>query len=316
MVTASALLLGACLQDGGEQQGPEVEQSVDLQVDPSQVMVENTGQAPRETLTFDDAATEATQDTTIEVTEGFNQTVATAGAVETAAPDGSGIESQTLTLPLTADSAPADEPEGEIEVPADRGVAIRLGTPSHTDPALQEDLASTAGFALNLRGDDNGQVSTVGFAAPVEATDEGRAEVEAGLTKVLSLPVIFPDEAVGPGAVWSVDSRVTGEATLLQTTTYTLEAVDGDRVELDVSVTQRPALGALSLEGQPGAEGENPGTLNVLNSDTTSSGSLSVDLTKPLPTAGRVDYTTRVVYGAEDSDIRVVQDSTSTLDFG
>lgn len=312
VVTASALLLGGCLSTGEEPEGPEVEDSVDLQVDPARVMVQSSGQGPGQVLSFSDTGE---QETTVEIAEGFDQSAGGTDAIDVAAPEGTDIDTETVTLPLTASSAPADEPEGETEVAADREVSWRVGTPEHTDTALSGDLASAEGFALDLRSDGNGQVSTVGFAAPVDATDEGRSTVESALMKLLSLPVVFPDEPVGPGAVWSVDSRVTGEATLLQTTTYTLTAADGDRVELDVSVTQRPALGALSLEGQPGAP-EDAGTLNVLNSNTTSSGSLTVDLTKPLPVAGRVDYTTRVVYGTEGSDVRVAQDSTSTLSFG
>lgn len=309
-MTASALLLSGCLSTGEEPAGPEVEDSVDLEVDPSRVIVQSAGQGPGRVLEFADLEG-AAQKSTIEVSEGFDQTVAPSDIVDVAAPDGTDIATETVTLPLSVQSAPADEPEGEIELPADHDVTLRVGTPTHST----EDISSAAGFELGLRSSNTGQVSTVGFAAPVEATDEARAALESALMKVLSLPVVFPDEAVGPGAVWSVDSRVTGDATLLQTTTYTLTEMNGDQVELDVSVTQRPALGALSLEGQPGVAGE-AGTLNVLNSNTTSSGTLTVDLSNPLPTAGRVDYTTRVVYGTEGSDVQVVQDSTSAFGFG
>lgn len=309
-MTATALLLTGCVNDGEQPEGPEVEESVDLQVDPARVMVQSAGQGPGQLLEFTDVDT-APQETTIEVSEGFEQTLAPSEIVDVAAPDGSDIPTQTVTLPLTATTEPAEEPEGEIEQPADREITWRLGLPTHTGAAV----SSTEGFELELRSDANGQVSTVGFAAPVDATDEARAALEEALRKVLSLPVVFPAEPVGPGAVWSVDSRVTGDANLLQTTTYTLRAFDGDRAELDVAITQRPALGALPLEGQPGVEGE-AGTLDVLNSNTTSSGSLTVELNNPLPTAGQVDYTTRVVYGSEGSDVQVIQDSTSTLNFG
>lgn len=309
-MTATALLLTGCLSTEEEPEGPEVEESVDLQVDPARVMLQSAGQGPGQLLEFTDLDT-APQETTIEVSEGFEQTLAPSDIVDVAAPDGSEIPTETVTLPLSATTEPADEPEGEIEQPADREITWRLGMPTHSGAAV----SSTEGFELGMRSDANGQVSTVGFAAPVDATDEARAALEEALRKVLSLPVVFPGEPVGPGAVWSVDSRVTGDANLLQTTTYTLNAFDGEQAELDVSVTQRPALGALSLEGQPGAP-EDPGTLDVLNSNTASSGSLTVELSNPLPTAGQIDYTTRVVYGSEASDVQVVQDSTSTLSFG
>lgn len=305
------------MPDGSE--NDDIEESVGLQVDPSRVMVQSTGAGPGRVLSFAPPTEEGDaeipgQETTVEVSEGFDQTVATADVVDVAAPEGGEVE--TMTLPVEAEIEPAEEPEGENEVPADREVQIRVGTPSHSDSSLNEDLAGTAGFLMGLRGNNNGQTTTVHLAAPVDASDEGRAATESALMKMISVPVVFPDEAIGPGAVWSVDSRVTGEATLLQTTTYTLNEIAGDQLDLDVSVTQRPALGALSLEGQSGVPEDETGTLNVLNSNTTSQGSLTVDLNQPLPTAGRISYTTRVVYGGEDSDVRVLQDSTSVLDFG
>ncbi|QGU07788.1 hypothetical protein COCCU_09320 [Corynebacterium occultum] len=322
LLTTSALVLSAC-GSTEEEEGAEVEQAVALEVDPSRVMLQSTGAGPGRVLEFNDIPADedgaSPQETTIEVSQGFQQSVATGDAVDPAAPTvtdfGEG-EMDTITLPLSATAAAADEPDNENEVEADRNVRWQLGTPTHSDISQNEDLASATGFRLGLRSNFNGQATTVQLAAPVEATDVGRQTAESALMKVLSLPVVFPDEAVGPGAIWSVDSRVTGEATLLQTTTYTLKEVSGQGVELDVSVTQRPALGALSLEGQEGmAEGE-AGTLNVLNSNTTSTGSLSVDLGQSLPVAGRVEFTTRVIYGGEDSEVRVVQDSSSVLDFG
>lgn len=56
-------------------------------------------------------------------------------------------------------------------------------------------------------------------------------------------------------------------------------------------------------------------SLSVLNANTTSQGTLTVDLTRPLPVDGEVGYTTRVIYGGPDSDVRVVQDSTTGLTF-
>lgn len=153
------------------------------------------------------------------------------------------------------------------------------------------------------------------LAAPQQAGDEARAIVEQSITKLVSVPVIFPEEAVGVGAQWSVDSRVTGESTMLQTTNYEITEFDGDIVRLDISIEQRPALGALSLEGHAGAEGFADDTLNVTSANTRSSGSLTVDLGKPLPVDGELDYTTRVVYGNDGGEASVVQDSSTRLRF-
>ncbi|GAB3694290.1 hypothetical protein [Corynebacterium nasicanis] len=297
VVTATALTLSACTS---EETGPETEAAVGLPVDAARVTVQTPGTAER-VLTY---ASSGEQSVTVEVADGFNQLLMQADSVDVQAPAGGDVT--RLTLPLTGTTEGASEPaEGERE--ATRDVEFSVGQPSPDNLELVDDVRSAEGFRLGWRGEDDGQVSTVRLAAPTGATDEGRALVEKALMKVLSLPVIFPAEAVGVGATWSVDTRVTGESTLLQTATYTITGIAGDRVTLDVDVQQRPALGALTMEdGQP---------LNVLNSNTTSEGSLTVDLGHALPVDGRVSYTTRVVYGGADSDVRVVQDSTTSLSF-
>lgn len=299
VAAATALTLTAC---SSEQADPSVEPAVGLPVDASRVTVQTTGTGER-VLTYRDVdAGEQTLE--VEVADGLEQSLMQADAVDVQAPAGGDVE--RLTVPLTGGTTAAGEPaEGERE--ASRDVEFRVGQPSAGNLELTDDIRSAEGFLLGWRGEDDGQVSTVRLAAPKAATDEGRSEVEQALMTLLSMPVVFPDEAVGPGATWSVDSRVTGESTLLQTTTFTITAINGDRVELDVDVQQRPAIGALTLE-----DGQ---SLNVLNSNTTSEGSLTVDLNNPLPVDGRVSYTTRVVYGGADSDVRVVQDTTTSLAF-
>lgn len=292
VAAAATLALTAC---STEQADPSIEPAVGLPVDAARVTVQSTGTGER-VLTYADVDAPE-QSLQVEVSEGLDQTLMQADAVDVQAPAGGDV--QQLTVPLTGATTASEE--------AARDVEFRVGQPSSTDLELTEDIRSAEGFLVGWTSGEDGRVSTVRLAAPKEATDEGRARVEQSLMKLLSLPVVFPEEAVGPGATWSVDSRVTGEATLLQTTTYSLTALEGDRVELGVDVQQRPAIGALTME-----DGQ---SLNVLNSNTTSEGSLTVDLKNPLPVDGRVSYTTRVVYGGADSDVRVVQDTTTSLAF-
>ena len=286
-----------------ERPDPSIEPAVGLPVDAARVTVQSAGTGER-VLTYQDADA-GEQSLEVEVADGMEQNVMQADAVDVQAPAGGDV--QQITLPLTGGTSTARQDQPEEGEPATRDVEFRLGRPSSTDLELTDDIRSTEGFLFGWDGQDAGRVSTVSLAAPRDATDEGRARIEQALMKLLSLPVVFPEEAVGPGATWSVDSRVTGESTLLQTITYTLTALEGDRVELDVDVQQRPAIGALSLE--------DGGSLNVLNSNTTTEGSLTVDLAHPLPVDGRVSWTTRVVYGGADSDVRVVQDTTTSLAF-
>lgn len=319
LVVSSALVLSACTSE--EDSAPTVENAVGLPVDASRLIVESLGggsNGQAQVLAFRDATPEgeeaAEHTFNVEVAEGFNQFAVTQDKLDVNAPAGGDV--QTMRLPLTGSTSVASEADtNNQERAATRDVSLVLGQPSNTNLELTDDIRSTEGFRLGWRAGDDGGMSTVRLAAPQDATDNGRAVTEQALLKLVSLPVQFPTEAVSEGATWTVDSRVTGESTLLQTTTYTLNSINGDIVTLDVSVQQRPAISSLSIDGLPGAMEMTGQTLNVLNSNTTSEGTLTVDLTKPLPIDGRVSFTTRVVYGGQDPAIRIVQDSTTSLAF-
>ena len=337
LLTTSALLLAACGEEGsasdetsnsagasagsaGERRGeaPATEQAVGLPLDPPRIQVLSTGTGERKLLSYNDVSSEQAVD--IQVSEGFQQLVMKNDQLVTEAPELGDLV--TTTLPVAGSVL---VPEGSA-----RHVDFRVrdphisGTKTSTSSAddaglnaagLAEEIASADGFGFGWLAENNGQLNTLLLAAPQQASDQARAVVEQSLTKLVSTPVIFPDEPVGIDAQWSVDSRVTGEATMLQTTTFTVTDISGDEVKLDISVEQRPALGALSLEGHAGAEGFADDTLNVTSTDTRSRGSLTVDMKQPLPVAGELDFTTRVVYGNDDGAASVVQDSSTRMRF-
>lgn len=330
LLTASALVLAACGDDGagadgsgsaetansagsaGERRGeaPATEQAVGLPIDPPRIEVVSTGEGERVALAYDDVDAEQAVD--VEVSEGFEQLVMRNEQLVTEAPQAG--EMVTTTLPV-AGSVLVPEGFDESTPGADsaRHVDFRVRDPKISGDSAE--IASADGFGFGWLAESNGQLNTLLLAAPERASDEARAIMEQSLTKLVSTPVIFPEEPVGVGAEWSVDSRVAGEATMLQTTTFTVTEISGDEVTLDVAVEQRPALGALSLEGQAGADGFADDTLNVTSTDTRSTGSLTVDVHKPLPVSGELDFTTRVVYGTESGEASVVQDSSTHLRF-
>lgn len=316
-----ALQLSACAQEDTQSatssNTAEVEQAIALAVDASRVQVITTGEGEKQLLSYEDLPSDgepgAEQEVTLSVSDGFAQAVVPAADVNLQAPAGGDVS--TMRLPLTATVSPAEASDTEA-LSATRAIRIWSGQPAYSDVDLADDIRSGEGFELGVRANDFGQQSSVSFAAPLDATDTGRLMLEQYLLKYTSLPIIFPEEPVGSGASWTVDSRVTGESTLLQTVTYTVTQLNGSVVNLDVTINQRPSLGAIDLSAEQSGTLNDPATqLTVLNSNTTSTGSLTVDLTQPLPTAGEVSWTTRVVYGAADNDNRVVQDSTSSLSF-
>ena len=76
----------------------------------------------------------------------------------------------------------------------------------HGTPAAQ--FATAAGFTVTWTRSADGTVRELGLAAPVDATDAARAGVEITANAISDATVVFPTEAIGPGARWTVTHQV------------------------------------------------------------------------------------------------------------
>lgn len=282
-------------------------------VDAARVSVVEAGDNPQVLSYRDASAGSDAWETGVEVAGGIAQSVADGvDAVDPVAPAGGDV--MTTTLPLTVTAATAGEP-GEGEAAAARTVTLTTRGGEHSELQLGLEVADNEGFVMRWRAAESGQVQTVKMLPPVDSPEAGREVVERSLLQVMSTVVVFPAEPVGVGGSWTVESRVTGDATMLRTTTYTVTSIDGDVVELDVDVEERPTQASLRIDNS--AAGALDGqSLNVASTSTTSDGHVTVNLTKPLPTAGRVAATTRLIYAGESAKFSVVQDVTSAVTFG
>ena len=296
-ILALALVLTGCSY---EPPGPAVEQAVAAPVDAARVTVEDAGSGDKRVLSYEDVNTE--QNSHFELTEGFSQDVvekSVAENFESGAP-----EEATTAFDLRAEVSEAtDDPE---QTPATRNAFMTLSSPTYSGTDALN-VESGEGFQFGWRADDAGQVSSLRLAAPQSANDDARSILEQAIVELTSMPIVFPEEEIGEGAVWTLDSRTSGESTLLQTTTYTLEELTDTGAELSVDISQRPALGALTME--------DGGELEVLDSTTRSSGNLSIEFSQPLPIRGDIDIATRVTYGTEESEIRVLQSTNTRMQF-
>ena len=296
-ILALALVLTGCSY---EPPGPAVEQAVAAPVDAARVTVEDAGSGDKRVLSYEDVNTE--QNSHFELTAGFSQDVvekSVAENFESGAP-----EEATTAFDLRAEVSEAtDDPE---QTPATRNAVMTLSSPTYSGTDALN-VESGDGFQFGWRADDAGQVSSLRLAAPQSANDDARSILEQAIVELTSMPIVFPEEEIGEGAVWTLDSRTSGESTLLQTTTYTLEELTDTGAELSVDISQRPALGALTME--------DGGELEVLDSTTRSSGNLSIDFSQPLPIRGDIDIATRVTYGTEESEIRVLQSTNTRMQF-
>ncbi|MDY5785484.1 DUF6263 family protein [Corynebacterium sp.] len=309
---AAAVGLAATLTACASGQDDPLEGITAFPVDSPDVRVIEQGTDPRMLTLSADAVSSEEWTTTVAVHNGFEQDIVAADSVSPTAPAGGNVDTISLPLAITAGTAPAP---GDREQDAERAVLFRVEEPTHSSLPVSQDIGTADGFLMSWRTLLNGAVSTLKLLAPDGSTTTGRADVESALLTLASTTVVFPDEPIGVGGTWTVDNRVTGAAAFARTTTYEVESIEGDIVTLSVSVEERPTQRSLAIDNE--AAGElNGQTLTVEDSSTTSEGRITVDLSKPIPTDGAVKATTRVIYTGPQSDIRIVQDITTAVEYG
>lgn len=301
-VTATALLLGgAGLTACSSGDKPPAMRPAQATVPGVTVEFLGEGSAPRAPLVwFSDPGD---QEVTIKTTEGMSQS--TTGGKKTerqeagkqAAGDGAAAGEQgnldyeevTMNLPAKASSS-TDGSQHKVKA--------TLGKPTGTNAARNEDIATAEGFQMEAVSSADGRVSSRTLSAPETATDSARASIEHALNQITDLPIVFPEQPIGEGAKWSVSSRVEGVISMRQTVTYTLVERKGQAVRLKVDVDRTPAVRNVAQT-----------TLKVLDSSTTASGHLNLDLTKPLPVKGRVEVKQALTFGQDGSKVRVKQET-------
>jgi len=286
----STLGLSGCVSSDDE---PDRTAPVESTVDGVAVKLLDDGTSPTDPLAW--FADDGEQKTTYSVSQGLGQHTVGGDAQGTA--DGELPYSEvTMELPLTATAA-TDEGDG-------LAATVTAGTPTGDNDDRNDDIASAEGFRMVQKYSDDGRVSSRSFAAPEGASDSARASVEQGFTLMTDLPLVFPEEAVGEGARWTVTGQVSDSGSgvpMRQTVTYTIASRNGSQVNLDVDIERTPTVKQMA------------GTdLEVMDSTTESTGSLTLDLRRPLPVSGSVKTTTEITYGQPESPVTVVQESRTT----
>ncbi|MGO1814049.1 MAG: hypothetical protein ACTH0X_03750 [Corynebacterium variabile] len=286
----STLGLSGCVSSDEE---PDRTAPVESTVDGVAVKLLDAGTSPTDPLAW--FADDGEQKTTYSVSQGLGQHTVGGDAQGTA--DGELPYSEvTMELPLTATAA-TDEGDG-------LAATVTAGTPTGDNDDRNDDIASAEGFRMVQKYSDDGKVSSRSFAAPEGASDSARASVEQGFTLMTDLPLVFPEEAVGEGARWTVTGQVSDSGSgvsMRQTVTYTIASRNGSQVNLDVDIERTPTVKQMA------------GTdLEVMDSTTESTGSLTLDLRRPLPVSGSVKTTTEITYGQPESPVTVVQESRTT----
>ena len=209
---------------------------------------------------------------------------------------------QTLTL----------EGRSEPDVDGAQRASATVREFTSVDELRAAQFSTAPGFAVTWTRGPDGIVRELGLAAPADATDVARAAVEIAANAISDATVVFPTEAIGEGARWTVTRQVDDAVAPTRVTTYELLSLDGDvaAVRLDQS-----APGPSDTLTAPAPDGGPDVSLDVETYEITGSGELTVDLRAALPADGTTESSTRAVYVDPSTGKRTTYDEDSVLRF-
>ncbi|WP_020111984.1 hypothetical protein [Rhodococcus sp. 114MFTsu3.1] len=203
-----------------------------------------------------------------------------------------------LTVPLTARASGASGDE----------VDLTIGVATSADQRLTDQLAAADGSGAGLTVTDGGAVTALSITPADAAQDAARAAIEQALNQAVYRSISFPEEDLGIGAVWTAQQQVISGLTLNQTTTATLRAREGDVLTIDLRIDQTPESTTLELP-------DDAGQLAIDNYTMSGTGTLRIDLTKPLPVLGEVTVGGSQQYSDTDGTTVLRQDISDTLEW-
>jgi hypothetical protein len=140
---------------------------------------------------------------------------------------------------------------------------------------MAEGNAAIKGLTGWMTISDRGFMRDIQIAAAESLPFPAKSAAIRVRQSIRQVTVPLPKEPVGIGARWeSVSSLSTELLPLLQTAVYELERIDGERIHMKVSITQ----------AVPTGKAGNVGAL-----ETKGGGTLTLDLSRPIPTQANFD---------------------------
>lgn len=173
-------------------------------------------------------------------------------------------------------------------------------------------FATAPGFTVTWTRGSDGTVRELGLAAPADATDAARAGVEITANAITDATVVFPTEAIGEGARWTVTRFVDDAVAPTRVATYELVELAGDVATVRMETTAPDPAENLTA---PAPDGGPDVSLEVETYEISGVGELTVDLRAALPVAGTTESSTRAVYVDPATGQRTTFDEDSVLDF-
>ena len=289
---ALVLLAGCSSTDADPAAEPTTSpEEVTIAVTPVTTTVVDPGSEPRRVLSFEspeenDQNGADEQNVDLTTTSTVQQQINNGAAQDFSSPE--------LTVPLSASTAEVATSGEDAPAGTTRSIELTIGAATSPDEGLTDALAASEDSTARLSTTDSGAVTALHITPAEAALDTARAALERSFNAVVYRSVSFPDSDIGVGAVWTIDQQVQSGITLNQRTTVTLRALDGDSATLDVAITQTPESNVWNLP-------DNSGTLNIASYTYTGSGSVDIDLARPLPVGGSITASGEQVYTDPDS---------------
>ncbi len=202
----------------------------------------------------------------------------------------------SVTIPLTARGSSG-------------GVDLTLGTVTSGDPGLARELRALDGSHAGFDMSTAGAVTALRLSPNPSTPDAARSALERAFCQAVYQSIAFPDEAVGEGAVWTVQQEVAGDVMLDQVTTATLTQRTDNLLTIALDITQTPKSTVWTLPN-------NAGSLDVVDYVMHGSGTITVDLDRPLPVSGSVTLGGTQSYRDRSSGVLLAQDLSTEVQWG
>ena len=180
-------------------------------------------------------------------------------------------------------------------------IADGSGSPEEKE-MLRMTMARMAGIQDHkfvFTRDDQGRVSAQHLHTPAGVSAQANDTYRGFLDALSRTQVVFPEQAVGLGARWTVEQEsMEGGMMLVQRTTFTLLERDGDTLTLEIKVSGKPTRTVFTPAGAP------PGVeLHIQDLKATSQGELEIQLSQLVPSSAKVkaqlDVSMEVKQGGE-----------------
>jgi hypothetical protein len=178
---------------------------------------------------------------------------------------------QNLTTPITA-RVVCDDPSN---------LEFTIGTPTTLDDALTPELGAISGSAGGVTFAPGLNPQMLRLLPNDDSSSPARSAVEQSFTGAFDQSIPLPTEPVGVGARWESVRTIASAATIRRTTTVTLKARVGSVLTLAVTVDETPVDSVFRIPGSAQ-------TLTIDRYAMSGSGEVTVDLTKMLPTGGKI----------------------------